>query len=89
MQVFFKAILIHFVTNLTLSSARSLITLLKDSSALSQKERVAVLQFSSFNTEMKGPFPYKKVASSQLDHNPHVGVLSLVKLIAWVGTFVF
>lgn len=60
MQVLFKIVFIQFVVNLTPSSASSLIMLLKDSSTLLQKEREAVLQFSSFNTEVKGLFLYNK-----------------------------
>lgn len=86
MQVFFKTVLIQFLINLTPSSASSLIMLLKDSCTLLQKERGAILQFSSFNTEVKGPFLYKKSYQLSVDHNPHVGVL---RLTAWVGAFIF
>lgn len=61
MQVFFKTVLIQFVMNLTPSSVSSLMMPVKDSFTLVQKERGAVLQFSSFNTEVKDPFLYKEL----------------------------
>lgn len=66
MQVFFKTVLIQLVNEPDSKFCQQPDNAAKDSRTLLQKERGAVLQFSSFNTEIKGPFLCKKkVAISQ------------------------